>query len=762
MDETRSRKRLGDLLVEEGMITRAQLDELLHTRIMTDGRLERMGEAAVRLGFVTADEIGMVLAQQLDLEYMANRSLPVDPDLARRVPVALVERHLVVPLWREDDVVVVACADPTNIVGLDDVRVAVGARRLRTVVAPLHALRHAIGGAFGGMAGGGSAFGATDPAEGLMDSLAAEEEIGIEEEIGSATDGPIIRLADEILSTAIRSRASDVHIEPKVDRCIVRHRIDGVLHEAMSLPRRVAAPLVSRVKLIAGLDIAEKRKPQDGRSHFRGAANHPEDAVDLRLSTLPSMYGESVVLRILRRDDDRHQLTDIGLDEGQAQQVLSVIERPQGLVLVTGPTGSGKTSTLYSMLAHLATDDRKLITVEDPVEYELDGIVQTQVNDRAGYTMTRALRAMLRQDPDVVMVGEIRDPETAELALQASLTGHLVLSTLHTNDAPSAVVRLAELGVPGYLIASALTMVIAQRLSRTICTHCTAPVEATERQRQRLLLRGEVGTFAEGRGCPQCNHTGFTGRKGLFELLTVDGPVRELVADGGSTGSIGQAARQAGLRSLREDGLRKAAAGLTTLEEVLRVTPSTEHTADHCPVCAKQVEPDFSTCPWCTTDLRPLHCASCSRPLDMAWVACPTCGTPTATEVDDRPAGLPVVLVVDDDDSVRRALQAMLTGDYEVVLAGTGSEALASLHATHIDVVVMDKGLPDMDGYDVTREIRARPTVRDVPVMIITGHDDPAVEMAGLRAGADDWIAKPIDLDVLLARLARLLSRTAA
>ncbi len=749
MSRPRIRKRLGDLLVDQGVITAPQLQTLLSERVEVEGRLERVGEAAVRLGMCTQDQIGRLLADQLGLEYLES-VISYDLEIAGRIPSSLAERHLVLPLYDGADSVTVACVDPTNIVALDDVRVAVGARRLTIVVLPAAVLRRLIS----------EVFGVEGISHGLIENLTPEPE-ELDELALDPQDGPVIRLADDIISGAVRARASDIHVEPKADRCVVRHRIDGVLHEALSLPRTISAPLVSRLKLMAGLDIAEKRKPQDGRSHFRGNPTRPEESVDLRLSTLPSMTGESVVIRILRRGADSHELAQTGLSAAQSAQVLGVVERPQGLVLVTGPTGSGKTSTLYALLAHLATDDRKLITVEDPVEYELGGIVQTQVNERAGYTLTKALRAMLRQDPDVVMVGEVRDPETAELALQASLTGHLVLSTLHTNDAPSAVIRLAELGMPGYLVASALTLVVAQRLVRRICPDCAVDVAPTERQRQRLGLRADAGVFREGRGCEVCAWTGYQGRTGLFEILPVDGAVREMIADGAPTAAITQAARKAGMRGLREDGLRRAAEGMTTLDEVIRVTPGTAHASDVCPVCAKQTQPDYATCPWCAADLRPDHCASCERPLDAAWIACPTCGTSTRDTVEELD-GLPRVLVVDDDPHVRDAIEAMLVGDYEVVQAASGEEALAAIHTADVVAVIIDKGLPDMDGYDVTREIRARPRVRDLPVLVVTGHDSPEVEMEGLRAGADDWLAKPVDLDVLLARLGRLVRRTAA
>ncbi len=747
-----TRRRLGDLLVDDGLLTRGQLEELLRSRLEVDGRLERLGEAAVRLGFCTADEIGRALAHQLDLEYVEDQALVVDPALAERIPRHLAERHHVVPIRMDDDMVVVACADPTNIVGLDDVRVAVGARRIRTVVAPSYALQQAVQDGWGVEAQARQAE--------LIQSYGSREVEPIERVLQSVNDGPIIKLADEIIERALHGSASDIHVEPRMDSIVVRHRVDGVLHDAMTLPGQVSAALVSRLKLMGGLDIAERRKPQDGRAHFSGG-DGPGESVDLRLSTLPTMFGESVVIRLLRRDNALLTPADIGLEATQAAHLMSLVERPQGLVLITGPTGSGKTSTLYTILHHLATTERKLITVEDPIEYELDGVVQSQVNDRAGYSLGRALRTMLRQDPDVLMVGEIRDPETAELALHASLTGHMVLATLHTNDAPSAVVRLSELGMPGYLIASALTMVLAQRLVRVVCPDCARPAEVTERHRSRLMV-GPEGGYVEGAGCKSCHHTGYRGRTGVYEILTVDGHVRELIADGASTDALAQAARAGGMRGLREDAMRKAGARATSLDEVLRVTPDAAAQSGQCPVCANTVERDFSVCPWCAADLRPLECDDCGRGLDPSWIACPGCGSAVGDGSDPGDPSLPRVLVVDDDENVREALAAMLQGDFDVLMAATGEAALAAVHTSRFDAAVIDKGLPDMDGYAVTREIRSRATVRDLPIMIITGYDDPETEMEGLRAGADDWLAKPVDLEVLIARLTRLVTRRGA
>ena len=749
----RTRQRLGDVLVAAGVVTGAQLEEALGSRLVHGSRVERLGETIVRLGFCSEVEVARALAHQMGLEFLDAPTIAAVEEVARCVPAALARRHRVVPLWREDDgVLVVACADPTNVVALDDVRVAAHARRLRTIVAAAEAIDATITRAHVGHG----------RAEQIVEELGAVEDEPEEHDAASeiaVSDAPIVRLGHEVIANAIVARASDVHIEPGPDGTVVRYRIDGVLHEAMALPRAVAAPLVSRLKLMGGLDIAERRVPQDGRCQFRG---RQDDSVDLRLSTLPTLHGESLVMRLLRNESGHQSLETMGLTAQQAATLTGVIERPQGLLLVTGPTGSGKTTTLYALLGHLATTERKLITVEDPIEYQLAGVNQTQVHPRAGYTFARALRAMLRQDPDVVMVGEIRDPETAELALQASLTGHLVLATLHTNDSVGAVTRLRELGAPTYLIASSLSMVVAQRLARRVCEHCAAPQPPSAALLGRLGLpegaaRGT--TFRVGHGCDACHHTGYVERGGLYEILPVDGHVRELIATGAAEPALLDAARTAGLRSLREDGLQKAVLGWTTLEEVARVTPRPERSEGACPACGQAVEPDFSVCPWCAADLRPLSCEGCGRHLDPAWRHCPGCSATTRAPVDET--ALPTVLIVDDDPSVRAALATVLVGDYQVITAADGQSALRAVHEALPAAVVLDMGLPDLDGYAVTREIRSRPAIRDVPILIITGHDDAEVHIASLKAGADDWLAKPFDPDVFIARLDRLVRRSA-
>ncbi|HUH06253.1 MAG TPA: ATPase, T2SS/T4P/T4SS family, partial [Egibacteraceae bacterium] len=695
---TTTRRRLGELLLDAELLSEAQLQSALQERAVVDGRRERLGETVVRLGFASEADIGRALAKQLGLQYLEwGEVLVADEQILQLVPAALAERHAVIPLRLEaDGTLVVACADPTNFVAVEDVRLASNAKRVRRAVAAAGAVNSAIEKAYN-----------FDQAAGeLLESMGDRGDDEADEL--AASDAPVIRLAEGIIAQAVDARASDIHVEPGLGETVVRYRVDGVLKQVMTVPRNATGPLVSRLKLMSGMDIAERRRPQDGRTRFRGAKGLE---VDLRVSSLPSMHGETIVVRLLRKGAEQLAIKDVGFTDEQYAQVMSIIERPQGLVLVTGPTGSGKTSTLYSFLAHVANESNNIITIEDPIEFELGGINQTQVNDRVGLTFARALRTVLRQDPDVVMVGEIRDPETAELAMQASLTGHLVFSTLHTNDAPGAVIRLRDLGIPPYLIASSLSMVVGQRLVRTICPRCSAPAVPSERQVAQLHLAPrdlDTATFRAGGGCATCGHTGYKNRQGLFEVLAVDGTLRELIANQAAEPSLRQAARVAGMRSLREDGLARAMRGTTTLEEILRVSPTDNTDEGACPVCAQTVEPDFSLCPWCGANLRAGACAGCERELEHGWRVCPDCGAPTGFSEDAADARQRKVLVVDDDESVRDAIAAMLHGDYEVLQAKDGLSAMDSIHKERPDAVLLDVGLPDKDGYTVTRELRSR------------------------------------------------------
>jgi type II secretory ATPase GspE/PulE/Tfp pilus assembly ATPase PilB-like protein len=564
-DDRREKKPIGEWLVEENLISQGELLEALASRMVIDGKRERLGETITRLGFADPSEVSRVVAKQFSLEY-AGTDLPTHHSAARdAIPESLARRHGIVPLWTETDgTLVVLTADPTDIVAMDDVRLSAGARRIRPIVTPPDRIRDALKSVY---LSDGSRTGD------LLDQITAESTVVDEVEERAEESGPVIRLAEQIIHDALVGAASDIHVEPGKTSSRVRYRIDGVLQEVMALPKKVHAPLVSRLKLVAALDIAERRRPQDGRSTYRSRS----EEADIRVSTLPVMHGEKIVMRLLRKGAEQLRLDEIGMSVRQHAHVLAHIERPQGLCLLTGPTGAGKTSTLYAFLDHLSDEERNLITIEDPVEYELPGVNQTQVSPRIGWSFSTALRTVLRQDPDIVMVGEIRDLETAELAMQASLTGHMVFSTLHTNDAPGAVTRLADLGIPDYLISSSLTLVVAQRLGRRICSGCAQPHTPTERETERLRLTDADVAFdgwRSGRGCKACGGSGYKGRIAFIEILTVDRGVQAAVLARADEGDIRRAARAGGMRSLREDGLVKARQGITSLDEVLRTTPA--------------------------------------------------------------------------------------------------------------------------------------------------------------------------------------------
>jgi type IV pilus assembly protein PilB len=744
------KRRLGEMLVAAGLVTDAQVKEALEARHRSDGVRERLGQTLVRLGFVTENEVAEALSEQMGLDFLAGDAIRPDQEATALIPATLARRYQMLPLTVEDGTLVVACADPTDVVGRDDIRMASGVRAVRPVVVPASDLEFSIQ----------RAYGFDRRADELIGAIDVSEVATVEEDTApvDAESAPMIKLVDEVIGEAVQRGASDIHVEPSQRGAVVRYRMDGVLHEQTVVPKAAMGQFIARMKLMGSMDIAERRLPQDGRARFVMEGNE----VDLRISSLPSLYGETIVIRLLRKGAERLGLEEVGFDEEQLARFIGSIERPQGLVLITGPTGSGKSSTLYAGLGHLADETRNIITLEDPVEYELEGVNQTHILERIGRTFARCLRTVLRQDPDVVMVGEIRDGETAELALQAAMTGHMVLSTLHTNDAPSAVIRLRDLEVPSYLIASSLTLVVAQRLVRTICRGCAVDAAPTERQISQLHLSPldiQTSRYRVGTGCSACGNTGYKDRIGLFEVLPVDARIRDMLVSGASTGEIRRAAREAGMRSLREDGLAKAAVGVTTLEELLRVAPRDEEEDENCcPVCVNVVDPEFSNCPWCGCKLGLPTCAQCSRALEHAWRMCPDCATPVvdAAAESDR---MPTALLVDDDPSVCQAITAMLTDEFEVAFVHDADAALTAVHAKRPDVVLLDVGLPGMDGYELTKELRSRRSTMDLPVVLVTGRDDRETELAGLRAGADDYITKPVDPDVLLARLTAVLRR---
>jgi type IV pilus assembly protein PilB len=514
----------------------------------------------IRLGYCTEADIQRAFAESLGLAVLDNSTRP-EPEAVALINSSLAQKHMIVPVRRENGHVVVALSDPMNLTALDDVRLATGLH-----VQPAYADRELI--------------------ERLVTecySGADEEDIEVVQEEGEnvadlqrlAREALVVRLVNNIFREAVRARASDIHIESFEDRAQVRYRIDGVLLEQAPPPQRLMPAIVSRIKILADLDIAERRLPQDGRikTHILGKE------IDVRVSTLPTLHGEAVVMRLLDQSSIQLSLNDIGFTELQLAVFEKAIHRPYGMILVTGPTGSGKTTTLYASLRRIYTQEKKIITVEDPVEYQMSGVNQMQVRERIGLTFARGLRAIVRQDPDIIMVGEIRDKETMEIAVHAALTGHLLLSTLHTNDAAGAVSRLVDMGLEPFLAASSLECVMAQRLARRVCPECREEQEPPHEM--MLIMEKELGYAPpskqlRGVGCSNCRFTGFSGRLGLFEILPVSDAVRDLILDEKSAGYIKAQAVAEGMTTLRQDGWRKVLEGKTTIEEVIRVTTEDE------------------------------------------------------------------------------------------------------------------------------------------------------------------------------------------
>lgn len=612
------RLRIGDVLVERGTISAEQLKAALEAQQRQVGSArKRLGAVVVECGFASERQVASALAAAMSLEVADLRAQPPDPELVRSLPQSFAQRSGVLLLSRVHGTLRMATSDPTNVLALDDVRLHTGAAELVVLVATETEVKEHLARAWSITAGSAEVASyleelKTDALEDLNSSAAA------------ADDAPIVRLVSQILADAVRARASDVHLQPERTELRVRYRVDGVLRDVMSVPKGAAAGLTSRIKIIAGLDIAERRVPQDGRTRLEVDGQ----AFDSRVSTLPGLHGEKVVIRLLTRAEAVPELAQIGLDERQLADLLGALSDPQGLILITGPTGSGKTNTLYSAINHVRSPERNIITLEDPVEIQVPGVTQVQANPKAGLTFARGLRSVLRQDPDIVLVGEVRDQETGRLALEAAMTGHLVLTTLHTNNAPAALTRLVEMGLEPYLVASSLTLVAAQRLARRPCAGCSQPYLPEERVLQALGLTAAdlAGTDARhGAGCPDCGGTGYRGRLGLFEVLAVSSAIRATLLATPTEAAVAEAARAAGMSTLRASGVAAARRGETTFEEVLRVTSATEGDGVHCPSCRAGLSADMVICPWCETSLGRGHCASCSRVLDPAWRRCPWC-----------------------------------------------------------------------------------------------------------------------------------------
>lgn len=709
---------VGDLLIRNGVVGAEAVSRAL--KVQSEERCT-IGRALERLGVANESAVASALAAGLNIEYLEHDAATPDNDVLALLPEELCRRHLALPLSLEGNRVRVAMPDPANYSTLQDLEFRTG-RRVIPVAVTESWFERMLAGAY-----------PPKPrvtsydllqqvtASGEVEALKVTE-YDLVDPAALAKDTqlpPVVGLVNKILSDAARAGASDVHIEPGETAVLVRERVDGLLRDALTIPRHLQDQTTSRIKIISGMDIAERRKPQDGRCRLRFEGRR----IDLRVSTLPTQFGEKIVIRLLNSDRAVLGLEEIGLAGGTLALFRGFLAKPQGMILVTGPTGSGKTSTLYSALQEIKSSTTNIITLEDPIEFQVAGVNQTQVNPRAGVTFAAGLRSILRQDPNVILVGEIRDQETANIALEAAQTGHLLLSTLHTNDAPGTITRLLDLGVQPFLVASSLVGVLAQRLVRRPCAGCVAPHrpadDTVEKLRSRVTLPND-GQWVTGTGCEACGHSGFKGRLAVHELLQVNDEIRDLMTSGAAEHIIRRAARRAGMRTLAEDAVEKAARGLTTLEEVLRIVP-----------------------------------------MDVVDEGVIAPAPIPADETSAEPAaGQKRVLVVEDNPTVITVVKYFLELDgFEVIVAEDGRTGLQKALEIAPDVIVSDVRMPNMDGLEMVRELRRNPRTAGVRILMLTSEEGVEGETRGLEAGADDYIEKPVEPRRLAARIKALLSR---
>jgi type IV pilus assembly protein PilB len=695
------RKPLGEILVQHGTITQDQLQEAL---ARPKEKNLRMGRLLVDLGLATEAQICEALAEQLQIPAADLIAVDVSNEVLNRVPKELAVKHGCLPWFIEGRELYLIMADPTNLAAADAIGFATGLR-IRPVVAPESEIAGALERFYAAEETSLMQFENVNLSEQLQVVSESETETATDEDAARAAQGtPVVKLVNAILADAIRAGASDIHVEPQEKLLQLRYRVDGLLRPVMTMPKRVQSRVISRIKIMSHMDISERRKPQDGRTRLVvGKASY-----DMRVSTLPTADGEKVVIRVLVQDRASVSLEDLGMEADVLATFKELLHRPQGMILVTGPTGSGKTSTLYAALNFLKSETTNIVTVEDPIEYRLAGITQVAVSDRAGLSFAAGLRSILRQDPNIVMVGEIRDIETAEIAFQAAQTGHLVLSTLHTNDAPSAATRLVEMGIPAYLVASSVIAIQAQRLVRKLCD-CKA---------------AQPDGGAAPRGCEACRFSGFRGRLAVYELLRLTPRVRSVLLARSSDDVVRHAARATGMRSMFEDGQRKIARGQTVLPELLRVVPPDE--------------PEEETT---EADEPP-----------------PPVAAPLAAQASRGRRSR--ILVVDDDPGLTEILRETLESDnYDVVTASNGLEAVTALYQHPPDLVLTDMQMPGMDGLALLQKVRGDLSTCLIPVVFLTVIGAVDSEARALDLGADDYITKPIERTRLLSRVRRALFR---
>ena len=703
-------------------------------------------DTAVQRKLLTDEQVLTAVSTRFRFPVMP--SVMPDHEVKDVVSEAVIRRFNVLPFRLSDSHVDVATSNPFDI-DAEKVLAFTSGREVRLFLAAPSRIRDGIADLF-------PSEDAVSRLLGGLDSNADVHQLDDDDDLGAsaeeASHAPIIRLVDMMLADGIASRASDIHVEPIDGGIAVRYRIDGVLRQVMKIPRSAGAPLISRVKIMSGLDIADRRRPQDGRA--RVSVNG--SPIDLRVSTLPAATGEKVVIRVLNTKATVLELPALGMLPAEQEAITSLLDHKEGVLLVTGPTGSGKTTTLYSALRLVQGEGINIVTVEDPVEYKLgENIVQVQVQEKAGLTFASALRSILRQDPDVVLVGEIRDQETAQIAVQASLTGHLVLSTLHTNDAPNAVTRLVDMGIEAYKLASALRGVVAQRLMRRLCLSCRTDAGDSIPAKFRRFVPGGAKIY-KAVGCPDCAMTGYRGRFCIVEVLRMTPELERLIGSGATADRIAEAARAQGMRSLWESGLSHVLSGETSVEELLRVTemPAERKNGG---TAVEDAQPGGRAGGPATPAARPN--ASAVADLGIGFEL-----------LDELKDGLgedgargATVLLVEDEDSLRKVMRDLLERDgYNVAEAADGVQALDAVDRHAPDIILLDLNLPGLDGYTVLQQLRSRHATSRIPIIVLTAKGDEDNEVRVFQLGADDFLTKPFRARALSARLESVLGRRRA
>ncbi len=728
-----SKKKLGEYLVEAGLIDAKMLAQALDVQKVEK---KKLGRILIGLGMVNDKAIAKALAGQLHIPLILLKDIVIKKEIIALIPSELAETHLLIPIKETEDGILVAMSNPLDLLALEDLRF-VTQKRIHIAIAPERDILRALEIYY--------------PKKDLENDLASEPAIddGIEivrrketeekdltniQELLDLTERPpVIRFTNAIIADAIKLKASDIHIEPQKSSMIVRYRVDGIMREIMKTDRHIHASLVSRIKIISNMDISIRRKPQDGKAQVKYGGK----SYDLRVSTIPTTYGETVSIRILNPDASKTSIEDFGLSDNAFKDFINAISKPQGMILVTGPTGSGKSSTLYACLNRLNNSAVHIITVEDPVEYDIDGINQVQINPAAGITFADGLRSILRQDPDIVMVGEIRDRETAHIACQAAQTGHLVFSTLHTNDAISTLTRLMDLGIEPFIISSSLIAVVGQRLVRKICPGCKVPDILSPQIISRLspyLDKKKTISFWKGSGCEECNYSGYSGRLGVFEVLIITPSLREAISNSCTAEKIKKIVESAGFQPMSADGIRKALQGMTSIDEVFRVVPpEIEETS------VKNISQHDSPAEPASEG------ASYPEPASSLGIARPL-----------------KILLVDDNEIILKILSGVLESEgYLIITAKNGLEALKLIMLEKPDLLITDYLMPEMDGVTLIKKLKSQLVTRYIPIIMLTSKEGEDAEVEGINAGADDYMTKPVNTKKLIARTNRLLKKRA-